>query len=187
MAWLTQNDVNNYGSELIDVTQRAALHALAPELQDIRQQNAELQRRLAQEARRNLDAAVERALPNWRETDSDPRWHRWLLESDPLTGQPRQALLNSAIAASDANRVIAFFRGFQQQVGSTQQTPAASQRARSPASGKIYTREEIARLYRQHQQGAYVGREAEWARLEVDIVRAGAEGRILGALDSRGK
>jgi len=71
MAWLTQDDVNNYGSELIDVTQRAALHALAPELQDIRQQNAELQRRLAQEARRNLDAAVERLIPNYREVDRE--------------------------------------------------------------------------------------------------------------------
>jgi hypothetical protein len=95
MAWLTQDDVNQYGSELIDVTQRAALHAVAPHLQAIEQQNEELRRRLAIEARRNLDAAVERAIPNYREVDRDPRWHRWLLETDPLSGVPRQQILKA--------------------------------------------------------------------------------------------
>ena len=112
MSWLTEQDRQNYGDELLNVSQRAALHALAPELQDIRQQNAELQRRLAQEARRNLDAAVERAIPNYREVDRDPRWHNWLLQTDPLTGVPRQQILNDAIASTDAGRVAAFFRGF---------------------------------------------------------------------------
>ena len=42
-------------------------------------------------------------------------------------------------------------------------------------------------LTRNHQQGAYNGREAEWARLEHDIIRAGAEGRIRGAVDLHGK
>jgi hypothetical protein len=42
-------------------------------------------------------------------------------------------------------------------------------------------------LYRAHQQGAYNGREAEWNRQEVDIIRAGAEGRIVGGVDVAGK
>jgi hypothetical protein len=87
MAWLTNEDVQNYGSELIDLTQRSALHAVAPHLQEIERQNAELQRQLAKEARRNLDAAVERAIPNYREVDRDPRWHNWLLQTDPLSGR----------------------------------------------------------------------------------------------------
>ena len=41
--YLTEQDVQNYGNELIDVTQRAALHAVAPQLQELEQQNAELQ------------------------------------------------------------------------------------------------------------------------------------------------
>ena len=81
-AWLTTEDEQNYGRELLDVSQRAALHAVAPHLQEIQQQNAELAKRLAIEARRNLDQAVERAIPNYREVDRDPRWHRWLLEID---------------------------------------------------------------------------------------------------------
>src|SRR4051794_8833899 len=98
-TWLTQNDVQNYGSELLDVAQRSALHAVAPHLQQLEQSNAALRQQLAKEARRNLDAAVERAIPNYREVDSDPRWHNWLLQTDPLTGVPRQQILNDAIAS----------------------------------------------------------------------------------------
>jgi hypothetical protein len=127
--------------------------------------------------RRNLDQAVERALPNYRETDRDPRWHRFLLEIDPYTGQVRQQLLNAAIARSDATAVIAFFKGFMREAGGAPTSSAAPGRARpaSPAN-KIYTRDEIKQLYRAHQQGAYVGREAEWARLENDFYRAQREG-----------
>jgi hypothetical protein len=32
-------------------------------------------------------------------------------------------------------------------------------------------------------QGAYNGREAEWARLEADIFRAQREGRVTGGVD----
>ena len=67
-----------------DFAQRAALHAVAPHLQNLVQQNAELRQRLAIEARHNLDAEVERAVPNYREIDQDLRWHRWLLVSASL-------------------------------------------------------------------------------------------------------
>jgi hypothetical protein len=81
------------------------VHAVAPHLQSLEQQNAELQRRLAREARHRLDAAVERAIPNYRELDRDSLWHRWLLGIDALSGQVRQQLLNAAIRDSDAARV----------------------------------------------------------------------------------
>jgi hypothetical protein len=65
---------------------------------------------------------------------------------------------------------------------------SAPGRARLASSGKpIYTRDQITKLYDQHRRGAYVGREAEWARLEVDMIRAGAEGRILNPVDVAGK
>jgi hypothetical protein len=188
-AWLTSEDEQNYGRELLDVSQRAALHAVAPELQEIRNQNAELQRRLAVEARRNLDARVERAVPNFREVDRDPRWLQWLAGTDALTGRPRQVLLNDAIASGDAGRIAAFFRTFQQAAGSIQsQAPAASSsRARSSSGKPTYTRAQVKELYARHQRGEFAGQEAEWNRLEYDIIRASGEGRILGGVDVAGK
>jgi hypothetical protein len=141
-----------------------------------------LRQRLAREQRLRLDEQVARAIPNYQEIDRDPRWHRWLLEFDPLSGCVRQQLLNDSVAAGDFARVRAFFNGFlQQRVGHAEHTEHAGtgQRTR-PAHGKpIYTRAQIAQLYEQHRRGAYAGREAEWRRLEYDIIAAGREGRIL--------
>jgi hypothetical protein len=181
--YLTQNDVENYGSELVDFAQRAAVHAVGPQLQELQQANADLQQRLAKEARHNLDARVERAVPNFREIDRDPRWHRWLLEIDALTGRPRQLLLNDAINSGDAGRIAAFFRGYQQAArgSSPQTTRSTAGRGASVSAGKpVYTHAQIAELYARHRKGAYAGREAEWARQEADIFAAQREGRVQG-------
>src|SRR5262245_2340697 len=132
--YLTAADVQNYGSELVDFAQRAAAHAVSPQIDALRQDNLKLRRRLATESRRNLDMAVERAVPNYREIDADPRWHSWLVQIDPLTGQMRQQLLNAAVAAGDANRVRAFFNGFVQQHGAASQTQTPSRTTRSSHS-----------------------------------------------------
>ena len=179
--YLTEQDLQDYGSDLINLTQRSALHAVAPALQDLQQANAELQQRLAIEARRNMDAAVERQIPNYKEVDRDPRWHRYLLEPHPLSGRPRQQWLNDAIASGDANRVVAFFREFMRGAGSTQPAAAAPGRAGSASSGKpVYTPAQIGELYARHRKGEFAGREAEWARIEHDFFRAQREGRVQG-------
>jgi hypothetical protein len=219
-TYITDQDVANYGNDLIDFTKRAAAQVVAPQLQQMHQQNEEMRQRLAQEARHNLDQRVELAVPSYREIDRNPRWHNWLLSIDLLSGRVRQQLLNEAIAAADAPRVISFFRGFLQDEQATGHEPSASPllsqampprdqsvlsqaapprepaiplaslaapgRAR-PASGgdafmqpdkPIYTRANLRDLYTAHRKGAYVGREAEWARIDADIIAAGREGRI---------
>jgi hypothetical protein len=181
--YLTHQDVENYGGELIDFTQRAAVQAVAPHLQYLEHQNAELQRRLSQEARHRLDAQLAQAVPNFREIDRDPNWHHYLLQYDPLSGQVRQQLLNDAVASGEIARVVAFFRGFQREHAAPAEHTGHAEhtgRRRPATHGKpVYSREQITRLYRAHQQGAYRGRESEWMRQEADIIAAGREGRIL--------
>lgn len=211
-ALLTDQDVQAYGPELIDFTRRAATEAVAPHLQRLEQTNAQLKEQLAREARFRLDQAVEASVPNYREIDANPRWHKWLLGLDLYTGRVRQHLLNEAIARADAPRVVAFFRGFthdEAATGHAEPAPVFSPQAAAPAPAPrepavplaslaapgrprpasggessvpvekpLYTRAQIAQLYRQHQRGAYVGREAEWTRQEADMIAAGREGRI---------
>jgi hypothetical protein len=62
-----------------------------------------------------------------------------------------------------------------------------ARRTSSGINGPIYTAAQIAKLYDQKRRGAYAGREAEWARLEVDIFRAQHEGRVVGGKDVQGK
>jgi hypothetical protein len=206
-AYLTEKDVQDYGHDLVDFAQRAAVHAVAPHLQSLEAQNAELQQRLAREARRNLDQAVELAVPNYREIDRDPRWHRWLLGVDVFSGRVRQQLLDEAISAAAAPRVISFFNGFLREEQATghlepesysrqaaaprepalplaslaapgRARPATGGDASVPPDRPVYTRALIKQLYEQHRRGAYLGRETEWARQESDIISAGREGRI---------
>jgi hypothetical protein len=207
-VYITEQDVQNYGPELLDFTQRAATQAVAPQLQNLQQQNIELQQRLAQEARHRLDQAVAYAVPNYLEIDRDPRWHNWLLGIDVYSRRVRQQLLNEAIATANAPHVIQFFKGFLTEEAATghrvpepqsQQatlprtdpaiplaTLAAPGRTRSATGGDssmppekpLYTRALLRQLYEQHRKGAYNGREAEWARIDADIIAAGREGRI---------
>jgi hypothetical protein len=88
--WLTEQDEQNYGRELLDVAQRAAMQTVAPHLQNLEQQNAQLRPQVAKEARHRLDRDVESLVPDFREVDQDPRFHRWLLGIDTLTGRVRQ-------------------------------------------------------------------------------------------------
>jgi hypothetical protein len=204
--FLTPEDEQNYGRDLLNVAKRAAMETVVPHLQTLEQKNEELRRQLAKEQRRQLDNAVEIAVPDYREIDRNPRWHRWLLGIDVLSGRVRQTLLNEAISVGAAPRVVWFFKSFLSEevatghvasAPSSQPAPAprepaisltslaAPGRARPatggdaslPADKPTYTRAQVKQLYEQHRKGAYVGREAEWARLEADFFTAQREGR----------
>ena len=41
------------------------------------------------------------------------------------------------------------------------------------------TRARLRDLYSAHRRGAYVGREAEWAAIDADIIAASREGRVF--------
>src|SRR5262245_24927843 len=134
-TYLTADDVQNYGSDLISFAQRAAAHALAPQIQNLQQDNAMLRKRLAHESRQNLDDRVGRSVPNFREIDQDPRWHRWLLGIDAFTGRMRQHLLNDAVRDRDNSRVTAMFHAFSREHGASSGQQAQAARQTRPAYG----------------------------------------------------
>jgi hypothetical protein len=175
-SYLTQQDLNDYGTDLIDLTQRAAATALSPQLERIEQENARLQHWLGVEARHRLDREVEQAIPDYREVDASPRRHAWLRSVDPLSGRVRQQLLNDAIANGAANRVISFFNQFKREAGAV--SHASSSQTGSSGSRRVYTRSQIAEIYAAHRKGRYAGREQEWQRQEADIFAAVREGRV---------
>jgi hypothetical protein len=189
---LTAQDFQNYGGELIDLSQRAVISAVGPELQQLHRQNDELRNRLARETRRTVEQRLEQAVPDWRSIDQSAEWQRWLSMPDPLSGVIRQTLLSGAIANGDAHRVVGFFEGFRCEAGGADDDSdyAVAHRARRRAAAvnfgqPTYTRAQIQRFYEQRRKGLYD--DAQWQRLENEIVRAGAEGRISGALDVNGR
>src|SRR5262249_17287714 len=93
-AWLTQKDVDDYGHDVLDLAQRAAMHAVTPELQRLNAQNESLGRQLAQEQRRGLYQALDAQVPNWKEIDNSLEWRQWLAQPYELSGHTRQQWLN---------------------------------------------------------------------------------------------
>jgi hypothetical protein len=181
-AWLTQKDVDDYGHDVLDLAQRAALHAVSPDLARLEHQNEALSRQLAAEQRRGLYQTLDAQLPNWKEIDASPQWRQWLLFSDPLNGRPRQSLLNEAIAQGNATRVLSFFRGYLAEAG---QSPQPQHAPSAPTSKRTYTRADITRYSDLYRRGRIS--EADYAKLSADIHAAIGENRIADPPIVKGK
>ena len=115
-------------------------------------------------------------LPDWREVNQEQAWKDWLTLTDPLSGVPRQQLLNQAFAAGDAGRVLVFFNGF---LGEHTPQPAAhAQRASADNSRPTITAKEIDAFYDRVRRGYYDGKEKQKMAEEAQIHRAILEGRL---------
>ena len=181
---LTRQDLDNFGPELLDVAQRAAHHAMGPELQRLHDENEQLRDEVTRAAKTAIDQYLDANVPNWREINNDPRFQSWLLQPEPYSGVVRDRLLKDAAHAADAARVASFFKGFIAQEGAAGQTPARTTAgraaARSPSGQRIYNRDEITRMWSLRRQGKID--DAAWTRWEYELCRASAEGRVRGAL-----
>jgi hypothetical protein len=180
---VTAEDEENYGSALIDMTKRAAVEALAPELQQLRAQNEHLRSMAARAQHVEIERALDRSVPSWREIYQDPGFSQWLSQPDDFSGATRSQLLRNAVANGDSGRVVAFYKGFQPAAG--QYGSARSYQSRRTATaGNIYTRQQIQNLYERRRKGEF--NDATWARWEQEILAAANQGRIAGALDRDG-
>jgi hypothetical protein len=129
--------------------------------------------------RRQLELALDREIPNWREFDRDPWWHAWLATTHLYSKASRGWHLDAAAARGDAGSVIAFYRDFASQRGrvAVHEQP---QDAYRPTGKRIYSRAEISDMSRRRQKGQVD--DTTWRRWEIEMVNAGREGRIAGAL-----
>jgi hypothetical protein len=115
---LTAEDFENYGTDLIDMTRRAAVEATAPALNALRQENHQLRQMAVRSQNASIQQELDRALPGWREeVYSDPRFSSWLSDVDSYNGVPRTQLLRQAVAAGDAARVVRLYKGFLAEAG----------------------------------------------------------------------
>src|SRR5262249_7680018 len=179
-SYLTQEDVQNFGHELLDVAQRAAQHAMGPELQRLHDENEQMRDEVGRATKSTIDQYLDANVPSWRQINADEEFHRWLLLPDTFSGVIRDRLLKDAARAGDAPRVANFFRGYLAAAG---QAPVAhtSQRASPASSGpRVYDRAGITRMWDRRRKGL-IGDEA-WGRWEAELCRASAEGRVREAL-----
>ena len=185
--YLTREDEQNFGPELLDVAMRAAAHAVGPELQQLREENQDLQNQLNATTKTTIDRELDAAVPDWRQINADERFHRWLLMPEPYSGIIRDRLLKDAVAAANAQRVVSIFQGYLREAGAAEQAPAGPaprRAARAPSGQRIYDRSEITRMWNLRRQGKID--DQAWLRWEHELCRASREGRVRAALNIDG-
>lgn len=125
---VTQDDIQTYGPELIDVIRRAAIDAVSPELATVKRQAVQATQQVTRQSVKGVYQELEASVPNWRELNNSPRFKAWASQPDVYSGQVRGKLLNAALQAADAPRVIAFFKGFLAEEVATGNAPDPTQR-----------------------------------------------------------
>lgn len=114
-----KEDVETYGTDLLDVINRSAAAIVQRELADIRgalkKQNETLDtvnRDVGAVVANSLHSYLDRELPEWRTVDVDPKFTAWLQAPHPLFGVPMSAALANARDTKDYPRVKSIFMGY---------------------------------------------------------------------------
>lgn len=206
---VTEKDVEEYGDS-IEVMRRvtreevsAANRRIAELEHMLKQVQTSVLPRVEQVAQRQAVTAeqsfwseLSAAVPAWRDINADQNFHKWLLDTDPLTGLTRQTYLEDAQRNLDVRRVAAFFTSWQGLNGQStaqpsrsasdsqldkQVAPGRSRGGSAPASAasKTYSSKDIAKFFDDVRKGVYRGKEAERDRIERDIFAAQRENRIV--------
>lgn len=118
-ADITQDELDQYGPEFIDLVGRAAKRAMAPILGDVGARVASLaeaQTKVVEARSVDTQQGVVRELsslvPGWERLNTSQVFLDWLSQPDPYSGRSRQELLDQAFTAGDTHRVSRFFSGF---------------------------------------------------------------------------
>lgn len=182
-------EIEEYGEGLIDVARRVAQEELAKKDAQIKKLEAKLDALegvTTKTVEKDFFTSLTDKVSDWAKINDDKAFHKWLDETDELTGVRRQDLLSQAEQARDADRVAKFFKAFKKtsskQVADsslaleTQVTPNANKTPSTPGAKKIWTRGEIAEFYRRMRAGQVSDKDA--VTIESDIHAASVEGRI---------
>lgn len=210
---ISEEERAQFGPDLIDVIERVAAAKVMPEIEQrvaplkttveqASQRASQAEHSMAVSEREKTLNALEAAVPDWQQQNEDQGFLNWLNEKDAYAGVPRGKLLTDAFRANDANRVIAFFKGFQTenavvtpstpappvvepQVNLADQvapgTPKTGTTSAPNESGKRqWSRNDISAFYAKKNEFVTKGVPIpdEFQQLERDLIAAQREGRI---------
>lgn len=142
---LTEQEINDYGPEFIDVARRIAREVADPlqaEIQNLRGQLGTVQQETSNAFLTRMNATIGGLVPNWEQINRDPRFIQWVSLPEIYSGVIRQQLMQEAWNNGDAQRVAAFFRAYlaeaaavdPQRGAHVQPTPPSSVPAQQPSA-----------------------------------------------------
>jgi hypothetical protein len=197
----SEQEREEYGKEFFDVVGRRAREVIAAELQPFKKQMSELNgqtsynKKIEEErARSSVTDALDEQVVGWQSINTDQTFLAWLAGSDVFSNRTKRELLTEAFQANDAARVVRFFKAFQEDAARSPApvaripsvdagslmapgTPRSGGPAVAPGGdGRVWTQAEIGQFYTQVRRGKVPTDEK--IRVEKEIVRAAAEGRV---------
>lgn len=196
-AHITKTDEDAFGSDLIDMSRRAAReeinqfgHSLQRQFDELRNELKGVSQTANVSAQETFESKLDKLAPTWRELDDDPRFMEWLDESSA-----RKQVFVKAASSKDVKTVSEFFNDYagrteaaQTQRDAPAQTrkdqldrqvsPGKARKTPTPESRsdekKTWTRSEIVSTYVNKKQFPA----DEFARKEREIAAAQREGRV---------
>lgn len=150
---LSEEEISDYGSDLIDVMKRAALEAVQDELNALKSENKQLKevvggmgQRQEMSDRDKFYATLEAEVDNWKELNRDPGFLEWLNQLDMYTDETRQTLLRKAFERGDAKRVARFFQGYLNENAAVTQATSQATPQPKPVNGNGRGKVDLATL-----------------------------------------
>lgn len=200
---VTDEDVQNFGEDLIEVQRKVAREVAAEfeeKLEALKSENVELRNLLGTTDSRvsetSFEARLHRLVPDFQQLDSDPRWIAWLDEVDPVLRGPRRTIALQAYQSGDAEAVAYYVDLFKQTIEPAaepakeqpqtkelerqiQPTRNASNATPTSQKGKTYTTADIQRMFQKAAKLGSSGRVEEAKKLEAEIDAAYMQRRVV--------
>lgn len=194
---VSPKDIEEYGSELIDLIKRVTRGEVSPLLQNVDAKVDNVARVATASAEQRFESELSRAVPDWESVNADPEFVVWL-------GKYNVKALNEAYSSMDVEGTAKYFLDYKKLtapvappepqlslVPSAPPAPAASDALEqlaapakgksSPApvdayAGKVWAASEITKLYRDYAEKRINA--AEFNKLEADLFKAQRDGRV---------
>jgi len=114
-ATLTDEEIQDYGPEFVDVMRRVAAETAAPlneEIHRLRAQMGHVQQETGNAFLNRMNTTLEGLIPRWADLNKDARFIEWSQLPDIFSGAIRKTLMQEAWNSGDPHRVAAFFQAF---------------------------------------------------------------------------
>jgi hypothetical protein len=136
---LTEDEINDYGPEMVDIMRRVAAETAGPlneEINRLRAQMGHVQQETGNAFLNRMNSTIEANVPGWSNLNRDPRFIEWSQLPDVFSGAIRKQLMQDAWNSGDPHRVAAFFQAFLKEEAATNPQGQSQQRT-PPPSGLV--------------------------------------------------
>jgi hypothetical protein len=190
--YVTDQDVDAFGEDLIDLQRRVAREVgreFKAELTKLQQENQMLRDQVGAVQYGSFEMRLRQAVPDFDQVNTSREWVEWLNTNDPMLRGPRRAVAEAAYSRGDVEAVKAYVDLFKQTLPAArpdrqmelkrqvQPTKTAAQGA-PVGQAKMYSGDEATAVFNKIQKLIAQGRVEEAQALETEISTAYVEGRV---------